>query len=170
MRLTPAQPADERFCASTVVVETPAIEDRAGTYLTFRVEGQDYGVRVSSVREIGRNQEITTNPWADEWTGVMNLRGTLVPVSSLRARLGLPEEADGPHACIVVVREGHGEPAAAILVDSIADVLPLAPGDIQEMPEPVFGTRLPYVLGLARYRGKLTMLLDLERTLNRRMQ
>ena len=141
----------------------------AGRYLTFRLGAEAYGIGVLAVQEIIRITAITTVPQLPAHVrGVINLRGRIVPVVDLRCRFGLPSETDGERACIVVVQihtATRGIVPMGLVVDAVEEVLTIAAGDIE--PPPEFGcvVDIAFLRGLARVRGEVKALLDINRVL-----
>jgi purine-binding chemotaxis protein CheW len=136
--------------------------------LTFRIAGEEYAVGILSVREIIEYEAVTRVPATPVWIrGVINLRGSVVPVIDLAVKLGLPETRVTRRTCIVIVEaELEGEPAVlGILVDSVHQVIELTPGEIE--PPPAFGTpvRADFLLGMAKTGPRFALLLDIVRVL-----
>ncbi len=130
--------------------------------LTFRMGQELYGVDIQTVQEIKGYAPSTPLPNApDYFRGVMNLRGIIVPVVDLRARFGMPAQPPGRvNVIIVVVASGR---VTGLLVDSVADVTELRPGDIQSTPD-VCGAAPPdFVQGVARLGDELLILLNTDR-------
>ena len=104
-------------------------------------------------------------PWV---RGVMNLRGSVVPVIDLTVKFGLPESPVTNRTCIVIAEVAlDGEPAVmGIVVDAVSQVLELSPADIE--PPPAFGTsvRVDYLLGLGKFGDRFVLLLDIDRVLS----
>lgn len=144
-------------------------DERAGKYLTFRLGPEEFGVRVDKVREIMGVQEITAVPQTPDYLkGVINLRGKVIPVVDLRLKFGLPPEDYTQRTCIVVVQVA-GESGAiqvGLVVDSVSEVVNLAAADIENTPD--FGEKLstPFILGMAKLKGKVKILLDIDRVVS----
>jgi purine-binding chemotaxis protein CheW len=144
-------------------------EERAGKYLTFRLGQEEFGVRVIKVREIMGIQQITAVPQMPEYLrGVINLRGKVIPVIDLRLKFGLPPLEYSQRTCIVVVQvEGEaGDIQVGVIVDTVSEVLNLTGSDIEDTPD--FGAKLatPLILGMAKLKGKVKMLLDIDRVVS----
>ena len=141
-------------------VAREAVAD-AAQYLTFTLDQEYYGIELLQVQEIRGYSPITAVPNAPPFVkGVMNLRGSIVPVIDLRSRLGLPTlEYNRFHVIVVVMVRKR---IMGILVDAVSDVLNVASTDIQ--PPPEFGSReKPPIAALALATDKVIMLLDVER-------
>jgi purine-binding chemotaxis protein CheW len=98
---------------------------------------------------------------------VINLRGKVIPVVDLRLKFGLPEAEYTPRTCIIVVQV-QGEASAlpmGIVVDGVAEVLNLAAGDIEDTPDFGEGVVTPYLLGMAKIKDKVKILLDIDQVL-----
>ncbi len=142
--------------------------DRSGKYLVFQLDREEFGIRVLQVREIMAVQEITAVPQTPAHIkGVINLRGKIIPVVDLRLKFGLPEAEYTQHTCIIVVqvqRETSPMPVG-IVVDGVAEVLNLAAEDIEDTPDFGHGATTAYLLGMAKVKGKVKILLDIDRVL-----
>ena len=142
---------------------------RAGKYLVFQLDREEFGVCVLKVREIMGLQEITAVPQTPAYVkGVINLRGKVVPVIDLRAKFGLEQAEYTQRTCIVVL-----EVAAAgrsvmmgVIVDGVSEVLNVQDNEIEDPPEFGAGTKVPFVLGLAKVKGKVKILLDIDKALS----
>ena len=143
--------------------------DLSGRYLTFRLGNESYGIGVLAVQEIIRITSITPVPQLPaHLRGVINLRGRIVPVVDLRRRFGLPADTDGERACIVVVQirvTARGVIPMGLVVDAVEEVLTIAAGEIEPPPEFGCAVDISFLRGLARVRGAVKALLDIERVL-----
>jgi purine-binding chemotaxis protein CheW len=142
--------------------------DQAGKYLTFALAGEEYGVPVLKVREIVRMTDITTVPHMPAHVrGVINLRGRVIPVVDLRLKFGFPQQDYTERTCIVIVDVAlsMARVMMGIIVDRVADVLNITSRDIEDTPE--FGERVPtdYMRGIAKIKGRVKILIDLDRVL-----
>jgi purine-binding chemotaxis protein CheW len=143
-------------------------DDRGGKYLVFHLGRGEFGIRVLKVREIIGIQDITAVPQTPAHVkGVINLRGKVTPVVDLRLKFGLPEQEYTPRTCIIVVqvRGEEGPLLMGIVVDGVAEVLNLAVADIEDTPDFGDGTATPYLLGMAKVKGKVKILLEIDRVL-----
>jgi purine-binding chemotaxis protein CheW len=141
---------------------------RPGKYLVFQLGREEFGIRVLKVREIMGIQEITGVPQTPGHVqGVINLRGKVIPVVDLRLKFGLPEQEYTQRTCIIVVQvQGEAGPMLmGIVVDGVAEVLNLAAADIEDTPDFGAGTATPYLSGIAKVKGKVKILLEIDRVL-----
>jgi purine-binding chemotaxis protein CheW len=144
-------------------------DSRAGKYLTFHLAGEEFGIRVLKVREIMGVQDITAVPQTPPHIkGVINLRGKVVPVVDLRLKFGVPAAEYTQRTCIVVtqVQSDNSTVLIGIVVDSVSEVLNLSAADIEDTPD--FGEEIEtqYLLGMAKVKGKVKILLDIDRILS----
>jgi purine-binding chemotaxis protein CheW len=132
----------------------------------FRIGRETFGLPIAIVREIVRVPEITSVPNAPEYIeGVINLRGRIIPVVDLRKRFGQEATALSKKSRIVVV-ELNGR-TVGLIVNSASEVLKLPPSEI-EKPHTVFQEgELDYITGVGKLQGRLVILLDLNRILQR---
>jgi len=145
------------------------LRDQEGKYLTFTLGQEEYGIGILKVREIIGMMEITSVPRTPEHVkGVINLRGKVIPVISLRCRFGIREEDFTERTCIIVVeiRGTTGAIPIGIIVDSVSEVLNISGEDIE--PTPALGSALDtqYILGMAKVKGKVKILLDIDQVLS----
>lgn len=137
-------------------------------YLSFILAGEEYGVDILRVQEVKGWTPVTRMPQLPEFVpGVLNLRGSIVPVVDLRARFGLEQIEYSPTTVIVVITVGQGEvrQAVGIVVDGVSDVVDVEDASVR--PAPRFGTALDaaYIRGIAELGDKMVMLLDADRLL-----
>ena len=141
----------------------------AGKYLTFTLASESYGIDVLQVREIIRLASITPLPQMPAYVrGVINLRGKIIPVIDLRLRFGLTAGGDSDLTCIIVVQvklAQGGFTHVGLLVDGVEEVINIAATEIEETPE--FGGEIEadYLLGMAKVKGAVKALLNIERVL-----
>jgi purine-binding chemotaxis protein CheW len=138
-------------------------------YLTFVVGGETYGIGILGIKEILEYGTITRVPLMPETIrGVINLRGSVVPVVDLSARFGgAPTEAT-KRSCVVILEMEHeeGRETVGMLVDNVNEVLEIAPQDIE--PAPSFGARIrtDFIAGMARVEELFVILLDVDHVLS----
>lgn len=137
----------------------------AGKYLTFSLGTEEYGLPVLKVREIIKVMDITPVPQVPAHVrGVINLRGKVIPVIDLRAKFALPAQDDTERTCIVVVDVALSRERVmlGVVVDAVSEVLNIAAAEIDQTPE--FGASVitDYMLGLAKVKNTVKILLDLD--------
>jgi purine-binding chemotaxis protein CheW len=138
----------------------------AGKYLTVVLAKETYGIAILKVREIIRLQNVTPVPQLPTFVkGVINLRGRVIPVIDLRAKFGLGDEFTD-RTCIVVAHVASASELTVpvgLIVDSVDEVAHFTAGDIDAAPQ--LGARIDtaYLLGMAKVKGGVKMLLDIDR-------
>ncbi len=155
--------------ASTETGAPGQVDPRAGKYLTFQLAKEEFGIGVLKVREIMGLQEITAVPQTPAHVkGVINLRGKVVPVVDLRLKFGIPAKEDTQRTCIIVTQvEGEaGSVLMGIVVDGVSEVLNLTGQEIENTPEFGRDADSQYLLGMAKVKGKVKILLDIDRVLS----
>ena len=140
-------------------------EDLVGKYLTFALGNEEYSVPVLKVREIIKMMEITQVPKVPPHVkGVINLRGKVIPVIDLRAKFSLPAQDYTERTCIVVVDVSTSRERVmlGVIVDAVSEVLNIGAAEIDQTPD--FGERVvtDYMLGLAKVKNTVKILLDLD--------
>jgi len=148
--------------------EPRSVSEYAGKYLTFRLGLEEYGLPVLKVREIIKVMDITHVPQVpDHVLGVINLRGKVIPVIDLRRKFGLPSQEYTQLTCIIVadVDLAQGRVMMGMVVDSVSEVLNVTAAEIDETPEFGGENSTEFLLGLAKVKGTVKILLDLDRVL-----
>ena len=142
------------------------MRESAGKYLTFALGNEEYGLPVLKVREIIKVMDITQVPQVpDHVRGVINLRGRVIPVIDLRRKFGFETRENTDHTCIIVV-EVMPLGMIGIVVDSVSEVLNIAGADIDHAPDFGGHVNTDYILGLAKVKGTVKILLDLDRVMD----
>ena len=134
---------------------------QAGEYLTYRLGGEEYGVDIQKVQEIRSYEPPTRIPNVPSFIkGVVNLRGVIVPIMDLRLKLNC-ESAEYTDFTVVIVLAVQGR-VVGVVVDSVADVLNLAPAAIKEPPGLAGGGGPDFITGIASVGERMLMLVDIE--------
>ncbi len=155
--------------ALAVDQETQALHEREGKYLTFTLANEDYGLEIIKVREIIRILDITAIPQTPPFIkGVINLRGRVVPVVDLRLKFGLPPMDYGERTCIIVVEVTSevGSVQVGVVVDSVSEVLNVNAADIEAASTFASCLDTSCILGLAKARGTIKILLNIDQVLS----
>jgi len=128
--------------------------------LTFRLGQQEYALDIMCVREIRGWTRATPLPHAPaHMKGVINLRGTVLPVMDLAARLELPDRTQTERAVIVVVK--HAEAMTGLLVDAVSDIVNVTAEDLQTPPGAVGAQGTQVVTALTLLDERMIRILDL---------
>jgi purine-binding chemotaxis protein CheW len=139
-----------------------------GKCLTFRLGHEEYGVEILKVREIVGLLDITAVPkTAEHVRGVVNLRGKIIPVVDLRRKFGLPQaEAKRENCIIIVIIQGqYTEALVGLLVDAVNEVVWVGEGEVDPLPDLGDTEALEFVQGLAKVRGRIVILLDIDKVI-----
>ena len=134
-------------------------------FVVFQIAQEHYGGDISGVREILRLPEITRMPSLPEFVeGIINPRGTVIPVIDLHTRFGLPER-DNTNATRVMVLN-VGKSLVGAVVDSVSEVLSIGEDEIERVD--MFSVRVSaeYITGVAKLENRLVILLDYEKVLS----
>lgn len=130
-------------------------------YLTFSLNNQSYGIPILEVQEIKGWEEVTPIPNSPIYIrGVMNLRGTIVPIIDLRLRFGLQEREYDEFTVIIIVN--IRDRLAGLVVDSVSDVINAGEEQHNEAPEFEGQINRKYLQGLVQAEDKLIILLNID--------
>ena len=146
-----------------------AAAGEAHQYLTFLLGGEMYAVGILNVKEIIEYGNLTEIPMMPAFIrGVINLRGSVVPVVDLAARFGQTQSEVGKRTCIVIVevRQGDDKQDLGIMVDAVSEVLEIPGSEIE--PPPSFGAKIraEFIAGMGKVAGKFVILLDIQKVLS----
>ena len=133
-------------------------------FLTFNLADEYYGVDILKVQEIKGYTNVTKIPNTPEYLkGVLNLRGTIVPIVDLRMKFGMGVTEPTSFTVVVVVNVRNR--VMGFLVDAVSDVLDLNAKDIQAPPELGSTVDITFVAGIGNSNDHLVTLLDIDRVL-----
>jgi purine-binding chemotaxis protein CheW len=157
---------------TAVQLDTDTAAAVAGTqaqYLTFVLANEEYGVDILRVQEIKGWDSATPIPNTPDYIrGVINLRGTIVPIVDLRRRFEMAMADYGPTTVVIVLKVQGADRMRiiGIVVDAVSDVCSVAEGELR--PPPDFGgsVSVDFIRGLATSDGKMIILLDIDHLLN----
>ncbi|NUQ61650.1 MAG: purine-binding chemotaxis protein CheW [Pirellulales bacterium] len=146
-----------------------AILDRAAgfdtdsdQFLTFTLEDEEYGIEILRVQEIKGYSKIRPIPNAPDYVkGVMNLRGTVVPVIDLRCRFRMPHADYNQFTVIIVVSVGSR--VVGLVVDAVSDVLNIPTDQVEETPEVSGDLDTSFFRGMGKVGEKLVLLLNIDK-------
>ncbi|UGB38813.1 chemotaxis protein CheW [Frateuria soli] len=133
--------------------------------LTFSLADEEYGLDILAVREIRGWTPVTRIPQAPHYVlGVLDLRGTIVPVLDLRLRFGLARNENAATTVTVIVTVA-GRPFG-VVVDAVSDVVDIQAGQISPVPDMGTTVDTEYLRGLTPVQGRMVLLLDVEKLLH----
>jgi purine-binding chemotaxis protein CheW len=138
-------------------------------YLTFQLNKEIYGLEILKVREIIGMMEVTAVPKTPDFIkGVINLRGTVIPIVDLRLKFDMEETEYDEQTCIIVVsvKIEDEDVLIGIIVDTVSEVMDIPTESIE--PKPEFGGEVDteYILGMGKMDEKVIILLDIDKVLN----
>jgi purine-binding chemotaxis protein CheW len=134
--------------------------------LTFTLGEETYGVDILRVQEIRGWSAVTRIPQAPPHVlGVLNLRGSIVPIVDLRMRFALERAEYTPLTVIIVlsVESAQGRRDFGVVVDGVSDVIDVPASDVKPAPELGPQVSTEFIAGLAAVSGRMVMLLDIDR-------
>jgi purine-binding chemotaxis protein CheW len=142
--------------------------------VTFQVGTEEYGLEINSITEIVRPHRITPLPRMPEFIeGVINLRGTIIPIVDLRKRFALATIHDNPRKMRMMITRGAVNGAAGtgrkplgLVVDGVNEVLHVPKKDIEPAPEAATGASADFITGMGKVADRLIILLDITRILS----
>jgi purine-binding chemotaxis protein CheW len=140
----------------------------AGKYLTFALDKEEYAIEILKVNQIIRMQEITAIPRVPSFVrGIINLRGSIIPIIDLRKKFSMTDHADTERSCIVVIQlEQDGKTVnMGIVIDEVREVLEIPSGDIEETPAFGAGIDTEFIMGIAKTGKAVKMMLDIGKVL-----
>lgn len=143
--------------------------DDVNQYLTFILGGETYGVSILVIKEILEYNEPTTVPMMPEFIrGVINLRGSVVPVVDLSLRLGKKTTDIEKRTCVVIIEVHYDDERIEIgvVVDAVNEVLDIAPDNIESAPSFGAKIRTDFIHGMGKVDDKFVVLLNIDHVLS----
>ncbi|CUH96110.1 hypothetical protein P22_2198 [Propionispora sp. 2/2-37] len=129
--------------------------------VAFKLGREEYGIDILQVQEIKKMTDITRVPHTPDYIkGVMNLRGSVLPVIDLKTRLGLMDQEYTDDTRIIIVKVD--EIAVGMIVDAVSEVLAISQEQIEAPQESVGGVSTDYLSGVGKMENRLLILLNLE--------
>lgn len=129
-------------------------------YITFVANGQEFASSIMAIREIRGWSDTTPLPHGPDYVrGVINLRGLVLPVVDLKARLGLGVTEATPKHVIIVISSGTRQ--TGLLVDAVSDIIALGDADIQPPPDITGNAAETFIDGIAVRDGRMVTLLGI---------
>jgi purine-binding chemotaxis protein CheW len=148
---------------------TGQTNDSTKQMLTFVLGDETYGVDILRVQEIRGWQPVTRIPQSPcHVLGVLNLRGSIVPIVDLRMRLAF-ERAEYTAVTVIIVLSifsAHGRRDVGVVVDAVSDVVNVSTSDVKPAPDLGSQASIEYIQGLATIADRMVMLLDIDRLIS----
>jgi purine-binding chemotaxis protein CheW len=143
----------------------PAASGGLEEYLCFRVANEEYAISIMAIKEIIKPREVTEVPRMPDFiSGVISLRGVIIPIMDMRLRLALPAEQRTGKERVVVLRNDSG--FCGVLVDEVVQVAKINKTDIEDPPAVLDGIDRDFVKGLGRFDKRMLILLNLDTILD----
>lgn len=146
--------------------QTGQVDDSTKQMLTFVLGDETYGVDILRVQEIRGWQPVTRIPQSPRHVlGVLNLRGSIVPIVDLRMRLDF-ERAEYTAVTVIIVLSilsAHGRRDVGVVVDAVSDVVNVQTSAVKPAPDLGAQVSIEYIQGLATIADRMVMLLDIDR-------
>jgi purine-binding chemotaxis protein CheW len=140
--------------------------EQASQYLTFRLGEEVFALEISQVREVLDYPQITRVPRMPQFMrGVINLRGSVVPVVDLRLKFGMSATEQTVNTCIIIVEvaiEGEATLLGA-LADSVQEVIDLEPSQIEPPPRMGASIHAEFIRGMGKREERFVIILDVDR-------
>ncbi len=142
-------------------VETEVLDDVITQYIVVNIGDEFFGIDIMNIDNIVRMQRITRVPkTSDFFKGVINLRGEVVPVMSLRKKMGIDEDVITNASRIIIVKI-DGQYSVGILVDAVKEVISLAESSVENVVRGVANDRAMYLKGIGKFNDELISLLNI---------
>lgn len=136
--------------------------DLQGKFLIFSVHSVEYGIDIGNVTEIIGIQYMTPIPNAPPYVrGITNIRGTIVPVVDMRLRFGIEEAEYSERTCIVLISSENMH--IGLIVDSVEDVVQLAPDNILPLPQGSVAENNKYLKAIGKDGESIKQIIDIEK-------
>lgn len=133
-------------------------------YLTFGLDKQTYGIQISNVSEIIAIKDITPIPQTPDFVaGMVNVRGKVVPIISLRKKFDLPPKEYDRNTCIAIVYIQGNE--MGVIVDAVYEVADIQSSSKEDTPQFGSGVKTEFIEAIAKDQKGIKILLDIEKVL-----
>jgi len=164
-------PREDKEMAEVAQTDLSNVNERdKREFLTFMLAGEEYGVDILRVQEIKGWDEVTNIPNTPDYIrGVINLRGTIVPIIDMRLRFKLESKEYDATTVVVVLRvknENGNDRTMGVVVDAVSDVYNVPHNDIKPSPDFGMAVDTEFVNGLATVDDKMVIVLNIDHMLN----
>ncbi len=140
-------------------------------YLTFRLDDEVFALDITQVREVLDYTAITRVPRTPDFMcGVINLRGSVVPVVDMRQKFAMPKTEKTVNTCIIIVEIKTADEDVLIgaLADSVQEVIELEPENIEPAPRIGSGLKVDFIKGMGKRGEKFLIILDIDRVFSQK--
>jgi len=150
---------------NTITQTAQGLAQGAREYLTFRLNQEEYGIDILNVQEIRGYEQPTRIAHAPDYIkGVVNLRGTIVPIIDMRLRFACPQVEYNSFTVVIILNLQRR--VLGMVVDSVSDVIALAPEAVRSAPEMDSCVDSNSILGLGTVQERMLILLDIEKLMD----
>ncbi len=144
--------------------DTTKIGEELIQLVSFKLGDEEFGVNIQKVKEINRMIQITKVPNAPSFVkGVVNLRGSIMPIIDLRKKLNMPQKEDDNNTRIIILDLENK--TIGFIVDEVSEVLRISNSILEPPPDMVGGVDTDYITAVAKLENRLLILLDIEKVL-----
>lgn len=151
-----------RRAVGTAAVAGGGTEANASEFLTFRLGDEEYGIEILKVQEIRGYEAVTSIANAPAFVkGIVNLRGTIVPIIDLRIRLGLQKVEYNQFTVVIILNVASH--VVGLVVDAVSDVTILRADQIRPAPDLGMALNTAYITGLGTIDQRMIILVDIEK-------
>src|SRR6185369_14356459 len=141
--------------------ESESVVEEYQEYLCFRVSDEIYGINIMDIKEIIKPREVTEVPRAPSFvSGVLSLRGMIIPIIDMRLRLGLAQNEPTGKERIIVIKNVNS--LSGLMVDEVIQVVQVQHNDVEPAPPVLDGIDRDFIRGIGRSEGLLMIILNLE--------
>lgn len=142
-------------------MEDNKVEFNSTQYIVVKIGNEQYGIDISYVDNIVRMQKIIRVPKAQHYfKGVINLRGVIVPVMSIRLKMQLEDDNFDNHTRIIILKMDQ-QALIGIIVDEVKEVVTLENADIEKTAYDSKDEKISYINGIGKHDGELISLLEI---------
>jgi purine-binding chemotaxis protein CheW len=151
--------------AEKIMLTVENDSDMEGKFLTFFIEKQLFALPITDVVQIVSMQAINEIPDSINYMkGVINLRGSIIPVIDVRLRLGKLEKAYDERTCIIVILINQKE--IGLIVDEVDAVISITDENISQSPQIADNSSQNYLSGIAKFNSKVVLIMDASKVLS----
>lgn len=147
-------------------MDTNAVSNDTKQYIMVKFDNEQYGIDITYIDNIVRLQSITRVPHTQEYfLGIINLRGEIMPVMSMRRKFDLPEK-ENTNASRILIIKYEGNAKIGMLVDEVKEVVTLSENDIEKVAGDTVDSNRVYLAGVGKYNDTLISLLNIGAIIN----
>lgn len=147
-------------------MDNNAVNNDTKQYIMVKFDNEQYGIDIAYIDNIVRLQPITRVPHTQEYfLGIINLRGEIIPVMSMRRKFELPDK-DNTNASRILIIKYEGNAKIGMLVDEVKEVVTLSDEDVEKLSSDAGDSTRAYLTGVGKYNDTLISLLNVGAIIN----